>query len=101
MCIVNDETWRKLPRHRRWRQILARISSDVSLSISVHKAPYIREAYTIKKKGEQTEGKLVEIKLREEVENKKERTREKGELEELEGRLSYIGRRSCVCITRE
>lgn len=32
-----------------WRQILPRISSDVSLSISVHKALYIREAYTIKK----------------------------------------------------
>lgn len=32
---------------------------------------------------------------------KKEKERERKELEELEGRLSYIGRRSRVCITRE
>lgn len=31
----------------------------------------------------------------------KEKEGERNELEELEGRLSYIGRRSRVCITRE
>lgn len=78
-------------------RILARISSDVSLSISVHKAPYIREAYTIKTKRKLRESR--EIRPREEVGRKNER--ERRTVEELEGRLSYIGRRSCVCITRE
>lgn len=65
----------------------------MSLSISVHKAPYIHEVYTIKNdKEEIREGEGA---------SERESEGEKGKLEELEGRLSYIGRRSRVCITRE
>lgn len=64
------------------------------LSVSI-RHPIFVKLHNKKKKG--NEGK-AEIKPREDVERKKEREgmREKGKLEELEGRLSYIGRRSCA-----
>lgn len=71
------------------------------LSVSIRHSTFVKLIQSKKKKKEN--GGKAGIKLREEVDRKyeRERTREKGELEELEGRLSYIGRRSCVCITRE
>lgn len=73
------------------------VRTCLCLSVSIRHPTFVK---LIQSKKKRANGGKVEIKLRGEVENKKEKTREKGELEELEG-LSYIGRRSCVCITRE